>query len=64
MKYTFLFKEINFGSIAIDSDHTPDRGDIIDAIMKGGAYFHDTEYDDIRLDETRTPPKKERSYER
>ena len=65
MKYTFSFKEINYGSITIDSDHEPDSGDVIDSIMNGNAYFNDTEYEDIRLDEIqKDKPKPERSYER
>jgi hypothetical protein len=50
MKYIFSFKEINHGSIEIESDHEPDTGEVIDAIMNGGAYIGDTEYEDIRID--------------
>ena len=65
MKFTFSFKEINYGSITIESDHTPDRSEVIDAIMDGSAYFKDTEYEDIKLDKPeRTQPKRERSMER
>ena len=49
MKYTFSFKEVNYGSIEIESDQEPDIGDVIDAIMNGGAYIGDTEYEDISL---------------
>ena len=49
MKYTFSFKEINYGSIDVESDHEPDKGEVIDAIMDGGAYFSDTEYEDVTL---------------
>jgi len=51
MKYTFSFKEINYGSIVIVSDHKPDTSEVIDAIMNGSAYYKDTEYDDIQLTE-------------
>ena len=51
MKYTFSFKEINYGSIVIVSDHKPETGEVIDAIMNGSAYYKDTEYDDIQLAE-------------
>jgi len=47
LKYSFSFKEINYGSIEIESDHEPDNGDVIDAIMNGGAYYDNTEYEDI-----------------
>ena len=50
MKYTFSFKEINYGSIEIESDHEPDNGEVIDAIMGGGAYYGDTGYENIALD--------------
>ena len=58
MKYTFSFKEINYGSITIDSDHKPDRGEVIDAIMNGNAYYKDTEYDDIQFIESERIPNK------
>jgi hypothetical protein len=65
MKYTFSFKEINFGSIEIESKHKPDRSEVIDAIMSGNACFSDTEYEDIQLIETeRKKPERDRSYER
>ena len=65
MKYTFSFKEVNYGSVAIDSDHTPDISEVIDAIINGGAYIKDTEYEDIRLDGTeRAQPKRDRPHER
>ena len=47
MKYSFSFKEINYGSIEIESDHEPDNGEVIDAIMNGGAFYDNTEYEDI-----------------
>ena len=65
MKYTFSFKEINYGSIAIDSDHMPSKDEVLDAIMNGGAFIKDTEYEDIRCDSMeRKAPKKERNYAR
>ena len=50
MKYTFTFKEINYGSIEIESDHMPDRSEAIDAIMNGSAFIGGTEYEDIQLE--------------
>lgn len=65
MKYTFSFKEINTGSVAIDSDHTPDRTEVIAAIMNGNAFYKDTKYEEIRFAETERPtPKNEREAER
>ena len=49
MEYEFNFIEVNYGSIAIESDTKPSREDVIDAIMKGDAYFKHTDYKDIRL---------------
>ena len=65
MKYVFSFEEINFGSIVIDSDHKPDRNEVIDHITNGSAYYLDTEYGEIKLIETeRSTSKSERKYER
>jgi len=65
MEYNFSFKEINYGSITIESATTPSRDEVIDAIMEGNAYFKDTEYKDIRLyDPSRTKSNKERDIER
>jgi len=65
MKYTFSFTEINYGSIEIESKHMPGRGEVIDAIMNGNAYFKDTEYEDIKLcGQSRTTPYQERDMER
>ena len=50
MKYTFSFKEINYGSIEIEADQMPDRSEVIDAIMNGGAFYGNTEYEDIQSD--------------
>ena len=64
-KYTFLFKEVNFGSIEITSDHEPDKTEVIDNIMSSGAFFKDTEYEDIRLVDTeKLKSFKNRDYER
>ena len=64
-KYTFSFKEVNYGSVVINSDHTPDRGEVIDTIMNGNAYIKGTEYEDINLvGNERIQNPKERSYER
>ena len=52
MKYLYSFEEINFGSIIINCDHPPDRNEIIDFIMNGDTYYHDTEFGDIHLIET------------
>lgn len=65
MKYTFSFKEVNYGSIVIEATHTPTRADVIDAIQNGSAFYKDTEYEEIKLNETdRQTPKKEREHER
>ena len=64
-RYTFSFKEINYGSVVIESDHQPDASEVIDAIMSGSAYYKDTEFEDISLTETERPaPKKDRGMER
>ena len=49
MKFTFKFKEINYGSIEVEADHLPDETEITEAIMEGGAYFKNTDYEDIYL---------------
>ena len=64
MKYTFSFKEINRGSIEIESNHMPDYDEVTDAIMSGGAYYKDTDYADVKLVEELSKPQKPRSYER
>jgi len=69
MKYTFSFKEINYGSIAIESDHQPNEADVENEIMKGSAYFDNTYYEDIELvtveaEPEKAKPKKERDFER
>jgi hypothetical protein len=64
MKYTFSFKEINRGSIEIESDHMPDYDEVVDAIMSGNAYYKDTDYTDVKLVEELAKSKKPRNYER
>ena len=49
MKHLFTFREINYGSIEIESGHIPDNGEVIDAIINGGANFKNTDYEDICL---------------
>jgi hypothetical protein len=49
MKYLFKFKEINYGSIEVEADHLPDDSEVVDAIMNGGAYFKNTDHEDIYL---------------
>lgn len=49
MKYIFSFDEINHGRIIIISDHTPSEDEVIDAVMNGEVYYHNTEYGNVRL---------------
>jgi hypothetical protein len=49
MKYLFIFNEINFGRIEIEADHKPDNGEIIEKILEGNAYYHNTDFTDFRL---------------
>ena len=49
MKYQFSFKEVNYGSVEIESKSAPSKEDVINAIMNGNAYYNETEYEDIRL---------------
>ena len=65
MKFIYSFREINYGSVVIESDYPPSGAEVISAIMSGNAYYKDTEYEDIKLDNTeRTKSKTERPYER
>jgi len=67
MKHTFSFKEINYGSITIESDHEPDECEVENEIMKGSAYFDNTQYEDIELtdvEQKKMQPAKKRGYER
>ena len=47
MKYTFGFKEINYGIVEIESDVVPDRTTVIQAIHDGDAIWGDSEYENI-----------------
>ena len=49
MKYVFAFNEINYGRVEVEADRTPDRGEVIEAIMHGKAHYNDTEYEGIIL---------------
>ena len=51
-EYVFSFEEINGGSVKIKADSEPDRGDVIDAIQSGNAFYNNTEYGEIKLVET------------
>jgi len=65
MKYTFSFKEANYGSVVVESNHVPDKSEVVDAIMNGNAFYKDTEYEDIQLIDTeRKKPDRDRRYER
>ena len=64
MKYIFSFEEINFGSIVINSEHKPNRNEVIDCITNGDAYYLETEYGEIKLVESgRANSKSEGKYE-
>lgn len=63
MKYTFIFTEVNFGSVSIESEHQPTSQEVHEAILNGDAYFNKTEYKDIRL-ETQLNEKHKQDYER
>ena len=65
MKYTFSFKEVNYGSIEIEAAITPTRAEVIDAIQNGSAFYKDTEYGEIKLTETdRQHIKHDREHDR
>lgn len=65
MDYTFSFKEINYGSVKITSDHPLTNAEVEEAIMNGEAFYKDTQYIDIKLEEQEhTPTKKQTIYER
>ena len=51
MNYTFSFKEINYGSVIVNSDHVPSNAEVEEAIMNGQGFHKNTEYTDIKLDE-------------
>jgi hypothetical protein len=61
MKYVFTFSEINYRRIEIESDHKPDKSEIINQILEGKADYHETDFVDFRLDvRERQTPEKER----
>lgn len=65
MDYTFSFKEINYGSVVVTSDHIPSNAEVEEAIINGQGFYKNTEYSNIKLDEPE--PKKVKSrdnYER
>jgi hypothetical protein len=65
MKYIFTFSEVNYGRIIIESDHRPDKDEIIVHILEGEADYHNTDFVDFRLIETeRSTPNMERGMER
>jgi len=49
MKYVYTFSEISHGRIEVISDHEPDNGEIMDKILEGMAYYHNTDFTDFRL---------------
>jgi len=51
-EYTFTFNEIIRGNITIKSAHEPTEEEVIEAIMSGEAYYHNTEYENICLAES------------
>lgn len=64
MKYTFSFKEVNYGSITIEADHRPDGMEVEQAISEGNAFYKNTQYEDIFLEEELNRPKAKRDFER
>ena len=53
MKFTFSFKEINYGIITVVSDHgIPKDSEIIDEIINGEAFISSTTYENITLVES------------
>jgi len=65
MDYNFSFKEVNYGSIKITSDHIPSNAEVEEAIMNGEGFYKNTEYSDINLDEQEpTKVKNQHDHER
>ena len=63
MKYTFNFKETNYGKILLESDHLPENSEIIRAILDGKAFLKNTEINEIKLIETtKSKPKPKRDF--
>jgi len=48
-KKTYIFKEINSGSIEIETEKTLTEDEVINEIWKGNAEYNSTKYDDIKL---------------
>ena len=48
-KKTYIFKEINSGSIEIETEKTLTDDEVISEIWKGNAEYNSTVYDDIKL---------------
>ena len=55
MKYSFTFREINYGVVSIEADSPPSRGDVVNEIMNGKAYYGNTDYTDIELSDIENP---------
>ena len=65
MKFVFTFSEVNEGRIEIEADSQPEKREVIDRIMEGGAEYNKTGYLDIRLVGIgREKPASERARER
>jgi len=48
-KKTYTFKEINIGSIEIETDKNLTEDEVINEIWKGNAEYNSTTYEDIKL---------------
>jgi hypothetical protein len=64
MKYVFTFSEINYGRIEIESDHKPDKGEVINQILEGKATYHDTDFTDFELVGRERTAREKRDMER
>jgi hypothetical protein len=64
MKYRFLFKEINYGSIVIEANNWPEESEIKEAIMKGNGIYNKTEYEEVSLEGVSDRPKLKQDFER
>ena len=62
MKYAFTFNEVNYGRIEIESNHNPDKSEIIEKILEGMADYKDTDFTDFRLVEADGVTKTNDSY--
>ena len=64
-KFIYSFKEINYGSISIESENEPSELEVSEAIMNGGAYINNTYHEAIELEcRERVKQKPVRPYER